>query len=240
MNQEKQTRFDVFNQDVAAHGGYGYTTGARLSSRLATNRSLETILAANVMAGRSVLDLGCGDGFYTNQLWDLGRPRRLVGLDAAVLAIELANKRKAHRPIEFVVGNAHKTLWSDNSFDVVLVQSILHHDYHPEDMIREAFRLAPTIIIHEPNGNNIGLKIIEKLSPYHRAHGEKSYSAFQLAHWIKKAGGCVVSKKYAGFVPMFCPDGIARMMKRLEPWLENIPWLKACGCAVIVIVAQRK
>lgn len=240
MNQTKPTNFDVFNQDVVAHGGYGYTTHVGLSSRLATSRSLEAVLATNLIAGRNVLDLGCGDGFYTNQYWDLGRPTRLAGLDAAEMAIQLANQRKAQRPIEYVVGSAHKTPFSDNSFDVVLVQSILHHDDHPDDMIREAFRLAPTIIIHEPNGLNIGLKIIEKLSAYHRAHGEKSYSAHKLAGWIQKAGGRVVSKKYAGFVPMFCPDGLARMMKRIEPWLEMSPLINACACAVIVIVARRK
>jgi ubiquinone/menaquinone biosynthesis C-methylase UbiE len=81
----------------------------------------------------------------------------LVGVDAAGHAIEVANTNKENRPAEFLVGDAHQMPFSDNSFDVALVQSILHHDDNPKDVIREAFRVAPEIVIHEPNGNNLGL-----------------------------------------------------------------------------------
>jgi hypothetical protein len=49
----------------------------------------------------------------------------------------------------------------------------LHHDDDPQDMIREAFRLAPEILIHGRNADNLSLKIIEKTSSYHRQHREK-------------------------------------------------------------------
>jgi hypothetical protein len=106
-------------------------------------------------------------------------------------------------------------------------------------MIREAFRLAPEVLIHEPNGNNFGLKIIEKTSRYHREHHEKSYSSRRLRRWVEEAGGEVVSQRFAGFVPMFCPDWLARLMKGAEPLLERLPLLNALGCAVYVLVARR-
>ena len=139
-----------------------------------------------------------------------GSPRKLIGVDAAEQAIKVANANKQQRPIQFIAGDAHKLPWPDNSFDVVLIQSILHHDDDPQDMIREAFRLAPEILIHEPNGNNLGLKIIEKTSRYHREHHEKSYTFIQMNRWIKKVGGKAIYHQFAGFVPMFCADGLAR------------------------------
>jgi hypothetical protein len=101
-------------------------------------------------------------------------------------------------------------------------------------------RLAPEILIHEPNGNNLGLKIIERTSPYHREHNEKSYSSRQMARWIREAGGEVVYQRFAGFVPMFCPAWLARLMKMVEPVVETVPGLNALAGSVYVMVARRR
>jgi ubiquinone/menaquinone biosynthesis C-methylase UbiE len=230
---------DVFNRDVASNDGYRYTTNIRLSSQLATQRSTEIILGLNRFAGRSIVDVGCGDGFYTLRFWDQGRPRSIVGVDSAERAIELANARKGTRPIEFIVGDAHRLPFPDDSFDLALVQSILHHDDHPQDIIREAFRVAPEVLIHEPNGYNLGLKVVERISPYHREHRERSYTTRQVTRWIEEVGGRVVRRRFAGFVPMFSPDPLAKTMKALEPVVERTAFLKTLGCAVYVLVARR-
>ena len=234
------TNVEAFEKDAAARGGYVYTANKRLSCRLATGRSLDTILEAGRLTGRSVLDMGCGDGHYTIRYWDQGRPRSLTGVDAAVAAIRVACEQRQARPIRFEVADVHVLPFADNSFDLALVQSILHHDDRPADIVREAFRVAPVILIHEPNGNNLGLKMIEKTSRYHREHGEKSYSPRSIVRWVEQAGGAVQRRRYAGFVPMFCPDWLARAMKIVEPLLESTPGLRALGCAVFVLVATRK
>ena len=145
---------DVFSRDAASHGGYLYTTNKRLSSHLATQRSKDVILQLARFAGRRMLDMGCGDGFYTLYFWDHGQPRAMIGVDAAYGAIQVANSNRQGRPIGFIVGDVHRLPYPDNSFDLVLVQSILHHDDNPLGIISEAFRLAPEILIHEPNGSN--------------------------------------------------------------------------------------
>jgi hypothetical protein len=48
-----------------------------------------------------------------------------------------------------------------------------------------------------------------------------------------------VDQRFAGFVPMFCPDWLARFMKSVEPIIERIPVLNALGCAVYVLIAER-
>ncbi len=230
---------DVFNRDVASNGGYRYTTNIELSSQLATQRSTDIILQLGRFLGRSVVDIGCGDGYYSLRYWDQGHPRALVGLDSAERAIALANTRKGARPLHFEVGDAHHLPYPDNSFDLALIQSILHHDDQPQDTIREAFRVAPEILIHEPNGYNLGLKVIERVSPYHREHREKSYTTRQMTRWIEASGGRVIRRRFVGFVPMFSPDRLARAMKRVEPLLERTPVIRMFGCAVYVLVARR-
>lgn len=101
-------------------------------------------------------------------------------------------------------------------------------------------RLATEVIIHEPNGNNLGLKIIEKASPYHREHAEKSYFPGQIKRWIEKAGGRVTRCRFAGFVPMFCPTWLARVTKAIEPLVETVPLLNSLGCTVFVVVGERR
>ena len=234
-----ESKWDVFNRDAEANKGYLYTETARLSSNLATQRSTDVILGFDRFSGRRVLDLGCGDGFYTFRFHDVGHPRELVAVDAAARAIDIAEGRRDGRRIRFEVGDAHHLHHPDDSFDLVLIQSILHHDDNPADIIREAFRLAPEILIHEPNGNNFGLKLIEKLSPYHREHAEKSYTSRSLRKWIETAGGRLVAQRFVGFVPMFSPDLLARLMKTLEPLVEATPGVRALGCSVCVQLAVR-
>ncbi len=238
--KEQESTIEVFNRDAASHEGYLYTKTDRLSCTLATQRSIDTILATGRLTGRSILDVGCGDGFYTRRFWDLAKPGAVIGIDPAVNAIGVANANKGDRPIEFRVASAHELPFADNSFDLVLLQSILHHDGRPWNVIKEAFRVGAEILIHEPNGNNPGLKIIEKLSPYHIEHEEKSYRSGQLARWISESGGEITFKRFAGFVPMFCPPWMARTMKKLEPIVEGVPVLNALGCSVVVISARRK
>ncbi len=239
MNSEKRN-IEVFDRDAGAHEGYLYTHTARLSCRLATQRTTDLILQTGEMKGRFVLDVACGDGFYTVGFWDRGGPARLVAADAAQVAVRVAARNSKARPIRYLVADAHCLPFADSTFDVVLLQSVLHHDDDPLHMIRETLRIAPRVIIHEPNGNSPGLKIIEKTSQYHKEHNEKSYSSKQMRSWIAKAGGIVIHEKKAGFVVMFCPDWLARIMKFLEPAIERLPGVRSLACAVYVMVVARK
>ncbi len=229
----------VFNRDAASNEGYLYTTNIRLSSRMATRRTADIIVGLERFAGRRVLDVGCGDGSFTRQFWDRGRPKEMAGIDPAPNAIAVANANKGERPIHFETGDAHHLRFADNSFDLALVQSVLHHDDDPRDIIREAFRVAPEVLVHEPNGSNPGLKMIERISPYHREHNEKSYSMERVARWAEECGARVMRQQYAGFVPMFSPAWLARAMKVVEPLVERVPIMRKYGCAVYVVIARR-
>ena len=238
-NVRKSDPNEVFNRDAAANDGYLYTNTDRLSSGFATERSANLIIGTGAMRGKKVLDAGCGDGHFTIRFFDEARPEAIYAVDSASSAVGLIKSRRAERNIEFAVGDVHSLPFADDSFDVVLLQSVLHHADRPAEMIREAVRMAPEVIIHEPNGSNPGVKLLEKLSSYHRDHNEKSYTASRFKTWIGHGGGEVTQLRYGGFVPMFSPDWLARVMKLLEPLVERAPFLREFGCAVMVIVAIR-
>jgi SAM-dependent methyltransferase len=239
VKQELDSSVETFNRDALNRGSYAYTDNRRLSSRMATRTSKELVMRIGKLAGRSVLDIGCGDGSFSIEYWDAVGPASLMGIDAAESAIDVANTNRGERPIRFQSGDAHRLPFPDGSFDLALLQSILHHDNDPGRTLREAFRVADRVMIHEPNGYNLGLKVIERVSPYHREHGERSYTLARVRRWIAEAGGRVEHAEFAGFVPMFCPDCIARGMKAVEPLVEVIPGVNRLACAVYVVLSRR-
>ena len=231
---------EIFDRDAAENRGYGYTLADQLSSRLATGRSTDEVLRLGGFRDCSLLDVGCGDGYYTIRYWDRGRPRSITAVDAAPRALGVARQAAEKRAIAFTAADAACLPYRDDSFDVVLLQSILHHAADPATLVREAFRVAPRVVIHDPNGNNLGLKIIEKTSRYHIEHNEKSYRPRRLRKWVREAGGVVTGAGFAGFVPMFCPDFVARVMKAAEGLLEAMPLARALGCSVYTMAAERR
>lgn len=88
MNRKTET--SVFDNDAAQHGGYLYTKNAPPSARLATQRTTDIIMQSITMTGCSILDLGCGDGFYTFRFFDGAAPRMITGVDAAQQALKIA------------------------------------------------------------------------------------------------------------------------------------------------------
>jgi ubiquinone/menaquinone biosynthesis C-methylase UbiE len=229
---------DPFEKDASGGVGYLYTTTSQLSSRLAITRQQDLILAMADLKDRSVVDIGCGDGYYTIGYWDRGHPRSYVGVDPAASAINVAQGRRGDRPIEYRVLEDNKLPFDDRTFDVAIIQGVLHHADDPQGTIREALRVADEAVILEPNGLNPGLKVIEKPSPYHRKHNERSYTPRRLRAWIESAGGHVVDHKFAIFVPMFSPAWLARLMKAVEPAVEATPGLRTFGCSVYVLRAK--
>ncbi len=230
---------DPFEHDVVEAGGYRYTTDAPLSSRLANERITEAVVASADWRGERVLDLGCGDGTYTAELLEAADPATIHGVDPAPAAVAAARARSADPRMTFAVGSATALAHADDEFDLVHLRGVLHHMDSPVEALAEALRVAPRIVVVEPNGYNAGLKVLERVSKYHREHGEQSFSARRLDGWVESVGGTVVARRFVGFVPMFCPDRYARVAKRIEPALEHRWGVRELTCAQYVFAAVR-
>jgi ubiquinone/menaquinone biosynthesis C-methylase UbiE len=234
--QPREKNVAAFNRGVAAKGSYAYTERGGYSSQVANRRLTEAVLAMTDLRGRTVLDVGCGDGTYTFEL-AAEKPTVVLGIDAAEVAVERARARAKDRAldnVEFAVGDAYELEKLGRRFDVAVIRGVLHHLYDAERAVRSVLKVASEIVIVEPNGYNLVLKVIEKLSPYHREHEEKSYPPFRLDRWFESHGARVVRRAYAGLVPFFCPEPLARVLKKIEPMVERMPLIREMGCAVYV------
>ena len=228
---------EIFSAD-AAEGGYVYTRAGKLSALTSNRRQSRAILGALSFAGKRVVDLGCGDGTYTLEFVTLAGAASVVGVDPAQGAIAHAEQLLRKRSVANVsfLQASIDDFAPDAPFDVAVLRGVLHHMDNPEAAIAKALQIARQVVILEPNGLNVILKLIEKLSPYHRRHGERSFLPATLEKWIAKGGGAVTKRQFVNLVPFFCPDAAVKLLAALEPIVEALPFIRnfACGQCLLV------
>lgn len=222
-----------YDEDVIKFGGYLYTVSPKLSSQIANKRLTEASLEMLSLANKKVLDIGCGDGTYTYELFKGGKPRLILGVDLSKEAIFMAKKK--FKKIRFQLGDIYKLAFKKGSYDIAIIRGVLHHLAYPQKAIKEALFVAKTVLIIEPNGYNPFVKLIENISEYHISHQETSYYPFIIRKWISNSGAKITKEKFVNFVPFFCPNFIAIIFKKLEPLIENFPIVNKFLCAAYVI-----
>src|ERR1700688_3132746 len=93
--------------------------------------------ASDVLAGMSILDVGCGPGYVSGAAAEYGA--KPIGLDFSEEMIAIAKKMFSN--IEFREGDAQNLPFAGASFDRVLANFALLHLSYPERACAEAFRV---------------------------------------------------------------------------------------------------
>ena len=87
------------------------------------------------------VDIGCGGGIYSKALFQAGIPA-VTGVDFSKIMVEAAETNCVdYNQIDFVVGNAHHTGLSGQSYDFVFERAIIHHLNDLSSCFSEASRL---------------------------------------------------------------------------------------------------
>lgn len=142
------------------------------------------LLAEQVPAGSSVLDIGCGGGLLIARLAALGRVRSALGIDPSEPAIRMARSMKnrlealAHgADIEF----EHRLVQDglpDRIFDVVCLVDVLHHV--PVDAQERAFHDAASRV--RPGGVLVYKDMCD--APFWRAGMNRLHDLAVARQWI--------------------------------------------------------
>ena len=84
--------------------------------------------------GLTVLDVGCGEGFYTRMVRERGAAH-VTGIDLSHRMIELARTQEAQQRlgIEYVVGDARE-LPATRQFDLVIAAYVLNYAHDPQEL----------------------------------------------------------------------------------------------------------
>lgn len=234
--------FHPFDEDVSAIGHYVYTgEDSPLSSKLANEAQSRLIHDALKSIGpvKTLVDIGCGDGAYTNEFanYDV---EHILGIDLSEGGILSARNNFQSENLSFRCMPVEQLVSENQFFDVAIIRGVIHHAEYPGDLIAEILKIANCIILSDPNGLNPLLKIIERVSPYHRKHGERSFTPWKIRKWLSSEGSYSIQKIRIGvIVPFFCPPLMARILNLIQPAVERIPVLRWVLCGTQVHVVTR-
>lgn len=152
----------------------------------------------------TVLDVGCGEGFVANFLYDKIKGLKITAVDyfdEAVNKAKLDNKRN----ISFEKGDIYHLNYGKNAFDLVMATEVLEHLDKPNEALKELMRTAQKyVVVSVPNepffclGNLLSGKNIKRFgNPIdHINH----WTSAGFEKFIKKNLGEVKFKKYNLFV----------------------------------------
>lgn len=111
----------------------------------------------------SILDLGCGEGFFISLLPNV---KKITGIDISKLALKRAKEiTSSKNNVELKWGDAHKLNIEDKYFDKVFSSEMLEHIPHPRKAIKEIHRVLKNngiAVISVPDEKRI--KLIMKIA----------------------------------------------------------------------------
>jgi SAM-dependent methyltransferase len=109
------------------------------------------MLSGHLRPEMTVLELGCGTGYFTSELVRSGS--EIVAIDVSPDLLELARAQHSAPNVRYEVQNAYAMSYPDASFDSVVGSSVLHH-LEIQPALREIHRVlkpSGTIFFTEPN-----------------------------------------------------------------------------------------
>ncbi len=129
----------------------------------------------SVIAGKTVLEIGCSSGVMAAKYSQ--RASHVTGVDISDEGIEKARQRDIPNA-RFECCDAHALPFGDNSFDVVIVNSLLHHlDLKASfEEISRVLNAQGVLIYREPLGTNPLFQLYRSLTPASRTEDERPFT----------------------------------------------------------------
>jgi ubiquinone/menaquinone biosynthesis C-methylase UbiE len=120
-----------------------YSTANPVARRLMAGFEAELDALARQAAPASLLDVGCGEGVLTERWARALAPVRVMGVDAADLGGEWAERPAA----AFAVADAHALPFAGGEWDLVAAIELLEHVADPVGVLAELSRVARTHLL---------------------------------------------------------------------------------------------
>lgn len=122
-----------------------YTDGAAYErtigrwSRLAGERFLDWLAPSPYLGW---IDVGCGNGSFTELLVDRCAPRAIAGVDPAEAQLDYARTRRACRTADFLQGDATALPFPDETFDAAVMALVIFFVPDPAKGVAEMKRVV--------------------------------------------------------------------------------------------------
>lgn len=138
--------------------------------RIPLNAYHAAVLTLGDVRGKRVLDLGCGDGWFSVILAKRGA--KVTGFDVSVEAVRTARDRGSANDVvdrtSFAVASAYELPFQDATFDLVSGMAILHHVSDKQRVALELRRILKPggrAVFMEPLGDSLLFERLRRLVP---------------------------------------------------------------------------
>ena len=189
---------------------------------------------------RHVLEYGCGAGLSFDHLLGLG-VEQLIGIDIAPEMVHEARQRIAELAasdrIRAYLMDAHSLEFADNSFDLIIGVSILHHlDLEAACLeLRRVLSPNGTAVFIEPLGMNPVINRYRARTPQYRTTDEYPLTCSDLDMlrrlFLVESRFFVLSVLLASFRGLYC---LAKPLRLLDRVLLKIPRLQLLAWMVVL------
>lgn len=139
-------------------------------------------------SGLSLLDAGCGNGFFCHWIGPRCRPGEVAGVDLS--APRIASARQRYPEIIFSEGDLAHLPFADSQFDVVTCIEVLEHMPDPAAIVRELVRVARRyIVITVPDRQPIRMVLCPHCGKKFPEHGHlHTFDRARVEELLRRAG----------------------------------------------------
>lgn len=126
------------------------------------------------LAGKRIIEIGCGHGGGIAYLTEKFNPAIAVGLDFSKRAIDFCKDYHSFDNLKFVHGNAESLLFNDESFDIIINIESSHCYNSVQSFFKEVYRVLcpggyflfadfrPKHMMHLQELDTVGFRMIKK------------------------------------------------------------------------------
>jgi 2-polyprenyl-3-methyl-5-hydroxy-6-metoxy-1,4-benzoquinol methylase len=188
-----------------------------------------TMLSSHLKPGMTVLELGCGIGYFTRELARSGAD--VVAIDVSPELLEIARAHCSAPNVQYQIQNAYALSYSDAVFDSVVGSSVLHH-LEVEEALRDIYRVlkpAGTIYFTEPNMLNPQIAIQKNIPWIKRKLGdspnETAFLRWPLRQLLEQTGYRDIRIDPFDFLHPKTPVPLIDRVNSFGRFLESVPMI---------------
>jgi SAM-dependent methyltransferase len=192
------------------------------------------LLGVPNLKAKLILDFACGTSPFAQYLkmsFDT-----VIGLDVAYTNLKIA--KNINKSFEYICGDGANIPFKKKTFDAVFCVAILHHMPDPTPVLGEINRVLReegVLFIAEGNYWN-PLTFIQyqtKFGKGWKTEGHRPIDYISMKQKLTQSGFIVLRKKGINFAPPKV-EGIWKVAKFMEPYLESLPLINMLGGSLLI------